>query len=290
MGMVGIYSYIPLKALIDAGANVVGVVFSRPTDKEGGPKFLPAVKSIQSELPLRSESNPENILTAAGRHDIPVLSVGNLKDETSLQAFRDLKPELVITVCFPQILPKSWLGVPAEGCLNLHPSLLPAYRGPNPLFWQFREGEKNTGVTLHFMDAVADAGDIVAQKSVEFPKGITAFEADQVAAKAGAELILETISMKDIPRRSQHLGSITYQAAPTREDRFIREDWEVKRAFNFLRGADEWAPFWFKSTAGEELEISQVLSYQVGKKNAAVIIETAAGFEIQLSDGVLLVK
>lgn len=290
MGMLGVYSMIPFKALLDAGANIVGVVTPRPMKDKSGPKFLPPIKPVESNLPVLTNPVQENIQALASQHDIPVMSVGSLRDAASLAALEEMQPDLVITVCFPRILPHSWLETPKFGCLNLHPSLLPAYRGPYPLFWQFRAGETNMGVTLHIMDVEVDAGDILGQKKVEFPEGITAAAADKLAAQAGAELILQALSQGEVSHQPQGLEGASYQSAPTWDDRTIGVDWEVKRAFNFLRGADEWAPFWVRLPDGEEREIKEAIFYQAGKKNSAVLEDTAEGFEIQLADGVLLVR
>lgn len=289
LGMLGVYSYIPLKRLFQAGANVVGVVVPRPQADQHGPVFLPPARPSVSDLPVLSNPAQENIAAEASKYEIPVLSVGSLKDKAALAAFQEFSPDLVITVCFPRLLPKSWLKTPEHGCLNLHPSLLPAYRGPNPLFWQFRNGEKDIGITLHFMEAEVDSGDIAAHRQIEYPEGITAVEADRTAAEIGVEMILEVLALPEIPRRPQGTEKASYQPAPSKTDRTIDPSWPVKRAFNFLRGADEWAPFWVQFDDGEEIEINRAVSYDPDKKISAAFLETGEGIEIQMADGVLAV-
>ena len=290
LGMEGIFSGIPLEALIEHGANIVGVVLPRPTKDQLGPKWLPRTKRLQSELPILNKRALKTIRTLAGDNNIPVLSVGDLKEEQTVSAFQDLEPDLVITACFPRQLPKSWLEIPMVGCLNLHPSLLPAYRGPSPLFWQFRNGEKDTGVTLHFMGAEIDAGDIVGQKSVVFEEGITSIEADRLTAKAGAALILEALSKSEIPRVPQPKEKASYQPRPTEMVRTIPLDWSVQHAYNFLRGAQDWAPFWIDLGEGRYIQTSKVLAYELKVDQGTAVIEDSEVISVQMKDGVLKVQ
>ncbi len=286
LGMGGIFSALPFKALLTADAEIAAVVLPRPDADDAGPRWVTTSPPPDSSLPLLRPMTPPNLLGLAAEHGVPVLSVGDLHDADSLAAFAELEPDLVITVCFPQLLPADWLTVPRLGCLNLHPSLLPAYRGPSPLFWQFRAGEQATGVTLHFMDQGADQGDIVGQAAVVFPEGISAFEADRLAAEVGGRLILETLALPEIPRRTQPQVGASYQPRPTVADRTIRAaDWSAQRAFNFLRGADEWVPFWIETLAGLRLEVRHVVHYQESYRRPqakdpwvnAVIVEMGAG-------------
>jgi methionyl-tRNA formyltransferase len=290
LGMEGVFSAIPFQALIKHGANIVGTVLPRPTKDQLGPKWLPRTKRIDSELPILNKRAPKTLRTLAGDKGIPVLSVGDLSEEQTVLAFRELNPELVVTACFPRLLPKNWLEIPEYGCLNLHPSLLPAYRGPSPLFWQFRNGEKNTGVTLHFMDAVMDAGDIVGQKRVVFEEGITAAETDRLTAEVGAKLILEALSRTEIPRAPQPEEGVSYQPRPTELDRTISADWPVLQAYNFFRGANGWAPFWIEMSENQYVQVSQVLAYELNGEQDVGIVEEEGVISVQMKDGLLKVR
>ena len=264
LGMGGVYSLIPFEKIVAAGFDVVGLVTARPDDKEGGPAWIESDAYPVSELPIYGQTGERNVVSAAHGAGIPVLSVGDMEHEDTLEALVEFDAGLYITACFPRILPNTWLGIPEEGCVNIHPSMLPSYRGPYPLFWQFYNGEKNTGVTLHFMEEGIDSGEIARQKAVKFPEGCSAQQADEITAEAGADMLLEVLPNLAIPSSPQPEEGASYFGVPTINDREITSDWGIMRSYNFIRGAGEWAPFWIKSKSGKVIEVMQVHSFQVG--------------------------
>ncbi len=232
LAMNGNFSSPPLCALLENGYRPRGLIIPPPPGMRMGFRRLPYPVGQGQALPLQ----------IAAAHEVPIYEIGDLHHPEALALLEGL--DLIITACFPKILPPRWLAAPRLGAINLHPSLLPAYRGPYPLFWQFRAGEQNTGITLHFMDAAPDTGDILAQQRVPFPDGLTGPEADTLTAEAGASLLLQLIAdPENIPRTPQPQGGATYQGVPTPEDLHIPANWTARRAFNFIRGAGEWAPF-----------------------------------------------
>jgi methionyl-tRNA formyltransferase len=186
----------------------------------------------------------ENILHLAGIHNIPVWQVGSLSDAQTAALFLDLQPDLMVVACFPYIFPAELLQLPQHGCLNLHPSLLPAYRGPAPLFWIARNDEQITGVTLHFLDEGLDSGDIVAQTQIERVEGMTETALDRCCAEEGAELLLSAVRQlgqgQRLPRQPQPEVGASYFPWPGETDLIIPIDWPARRAFNFVRGAENW--------------------------------------------------
>ena len=244
MGMNGIFSWIPFHALIEADQNVVGLIIPRQTADSEAPRRIEIPTYSPAESPtLLTLPNP-SILQQAATYYIPILEVGSLKNPGSQNALQALQPDLICVACFPRLLPPAWLEVPSLGCLNLHPSLLPAYRGPAPLFWQFRSGEQRTGTTLHFMDKTTDTGNLVNQVEVPFPDGITGPEADRLTAEAGAQLLLKALAAPNrIPHSPQPTHGASYQPRPASEDRMLSTTWPARRAFNFIRGASGWGPF-----------------------------------------------
>ncbi|MDH5506134.1 MAG: formyltransferase family protein [Anaerolineae bacterium] len=289
-GMAGEFSRIPFEKLLAAGANVAAVVFPRPGRAEGGPRWLPAAaKPIGSGNLLLSPAQP-NILALAARHQIPVLEVGALKSAAALDAFKALKADLGVVACFPRLLPEAWLEATPLGCLNLHPSLLPAYRGPYPMFWQLRAGDTRTGVTLHRMDAGTDTGDIVAQREASWPEGARDLELDRLAASLGADMLIEALALEQLPRKPQPNHGASYQGAPTEADRVISLGWAVRRAFNFVRGARAWAPFWVDVGDGRHVQVDEALAFELGSEQPHGYIEGDGEKRFQFSDGVLAGK
>ena len=202
MGMLGEYSAIPLHTLVDAGANVAGLILPRPVADADGPRWI--TLTPLSEAPLLIRPAALNAAHIAAEAHIPILEVGSLKDPRAFDALDSFAPDLICVACFPRLLPRRWLDRPRFGCLNLHPSLLPAYRGRDPLAEQLQAGETHTGVTLHFMDEGADTGDIVSQIATPFREGLTPAEAERLTARAGAQLLLAALDrLPNLPRRPQ---------------------------------------------------------------------------------------
>lgn len=275
---------IALRAMLTRGANVVGVVtFDAAASAATVRRLHP---EPASDIPLLPRI-PVNIIALAFENHIPAFSLSSFISPTFLSP---LNPDLIVVACFPKLFPSSWLTIPKHGCLNLHPSLLPNYRGIAPTFWQFYYGETHTGVTLHFMDGGADTGDIVAQREIKFPDGITSREADRLTANAGAELLIEALNQNPIPRKPQPVGAIPKIATlPKQTDLVIPASWSARRAFNFIRGADEWGPFEIEVN-GERIKVREALAYSVDENIESAYTEKNGELRIGFADGVLVVR
>lgn len=232
-----------LQALLDAGRPPAALVLPNPT-RTAPLASLPPLANQQTDQRLPVLTTPQASLSqTASLHQIPLLTLGDLRHSGTLAALRAYQPDFLITACFPRLLPSEMLALPRVGCLNLHPSLLPAYRGPEPLFWQFYFGETRTGVTLHWMDEGADTGDLLAQTEVPFPDGISLSQAETLTAQAGGALLCRALSAPDpLPRIPQPTRGASAHPRPTADDLVIPTMWEVRRAFNFLRAVEAWGP------------------------------------------------
>lgn len=234
------FSHLPFEALLAAGFPIVSLIIPSARRPVALSEDAAAIRSVPPPpLPMTAG----DIVGAAHARGIPVLEVARLNDPASLAALDALRPDVLCVACFPRLLPPAWLARPSLGALNLHPSLLPAYRGPEPLFWQFREGETRTGVSVHLMDAGADTGDLVAQAEAPFPDGITLAEAERLTAEAGARLLVEALRRPTLMRHPQPIAGASYFPRPGASDLVVPTAWPARRAFNFLRGAADWGPF-----------------------------------------------
>jgi methionyl-tRNA formyltransferase len=258
-GMTGLLSLAPLECLLASEVEVSAVIIpaSVSTDRRGL-QDLAGLAGEQSVLPRRVEpplSSPTdlpiinpylnyNIVHLAWERNVPVWEVGRLSNPSTLALLAGLHPDLMVVACFPSIFPASVLQLPRYGCLNLHPSLLPAYRGPAPLFWMARQGEHQAGVTLHFMDEGADSGDIVAQTAFLWPEGSSGPELERRCAAEGGQLLLAAVKplaqTGQVARRPQPKEGSSYFSWPRDEDLVIPTNWEAGRAFNFVRAAADW--------------------------------------------------
>ena len=271
-GTQGSFSLPPLLALLRAEQRVVGVVIP-DIARQSAPSA-----DIINLLPTTSN---DTIIARAHTHAIPVWSLSNLP--TTLEF------ELLIVACFPRCLPQSLLNRATIAALNMHPSRLPAYRGPAPLFWQLRNGLREIDVTLHHMTSCIDAGDIVTQTGVALPVGISGSAADELLAGAGAEMLLTAIRSGGFTGRPQR-GEESYQSWPRAEDWCVSTSWPVLRAFNFMRGAAQWGQPFELMASPEALPARAATDFTHGASSpGAVRASAAGGHEVGFADGWLQV-
>lgn len=131
----------------------------------------------------------------ARQWNIPVRRCGTLRSPEELQLIRRFAPDLVVVAAFSRILKPELLRIPALGCINMHPSLLPKYRGPNPFYWALANGESETGVTVHYVDEGIDSGDIILQRSFRIERDDTEYSLRDKSALIGARLLVEAVGL-----------------------------------------------------------------------------------------------
>jgi methionyl-tRNA formyltransferase len=174
---------------------------------------------------------------------VPVLTPERVNAPGSVAAIRDLAPDLIVVVAYGQILRRELLAVPPRGCVNLHTSLLPKYRGAAPIQWAVANGESVTGVTTMYMNERMDEGDIVLQDPTPVGPEETAGELHDRLATQGAALLARTVGMireGRAPRRAQVAGEATYAPKLAKEDG--RLDWRANapRIHDRVRGFNPW--------------------------------------------------
>jgi methionyl-tRNA formyltransferase len=291
LGMLGEFSRRPLAALLDAGVTVCGVIVPAAGDTADltiEPVPAPATTDTIWLAPAEGGS----IVQVAWARDIPVYRVGRLSHSHTLAAIAALRPDVALVACFSRRIPAVWLALPSHGFLNLHPSLLPAFRGPAPLFWTFRAGQNETGVTLHWMDDGLDTGDIALQAPVTLPDGISGAEADRLCAAVGAELMVEALAQLaagSLPRRPQPPGG-SYQGWPQAADFHIPATWPAQRAFNFMRGTAGWGRPYTIEVGDERVVVGTAVAYQAEGILDAPVIRRGSEVWIRFNPGVLLGK
>lgn len=166
-----------LEALIEAGHDICGA-FSQPDrPKNRGMKLI--------ETPVKA---------CALAHNIPVFQPVKLRDGTALAQIEELAPELIVVAAYGRILPDEILNYPAKGCINVHSSLLPNYRGAAPINWAILNGDSETGVTIMHMATELDAGDIISQVSTPIGERETADELTARLAQMGGKLLVDTVA------------------------------------------------------------------------------------------------
>lgn len=286
-GMQGQFTRIVLEGLLAAGVDICALLLSGPILRP----LLPPPPPEADPLALRLLDSfvETNALHLAWQAGIPVYESGSLAAPALTELLRTLAPDVACVACFDRIIPARLLALPPHGFLNVHPSLLPHFRGPEPLFWQLRAGINPVGVTVHWMDAELDTGDIAGQRTVALADGISGSEADALAATAGGDLlaeVLKKLAVGSAQRRPQPVGG-SYQPSPSEDDFHLDTGWDVRRAFNFMRGTAEWGMDYPVSVNGREWRLRAALGWEASTSLASVEISRGV-VRIGFAGGVLV--
>jgi methionyl-tRNA formyltransferase len=218
---------IPSLTLLLASDNTLAGVVTQPDRPKGRGKQL----------------KPPPVKLLAKQHGIPFIQPEKVKEEDCIQWIKAQHPELIVVVAFGQILPPRVLRLPPHGCINLHASLLPYYRGAAPINWAIMNGDTATGVTTMFMNEWMDTGDILLQKKTRIDPDEDAPSLRNRLAPLGAKLLLETIhrlKRDDLNSLQQDHDKATYAPPLKKEDGKI--DWQRNALdiHNQIRGTLSW--------------------------------------------------
>lgn len=227
-----------LQALIDAGHDVCAV-YTQPDKPQGRKQILtaPPVKTLALE------------------HDIPVFQPNTLKNEDEQARLRELAPEVIIVVAYGKLLPKAVLDIPPHGCINVHGSLLPRWRGAAPIQWAVIAGDEMAGVTTMQMAEGLDTGDMLLTYETKVGEKETAGELFDRLAQSGAELLTQTlVKLDEITPRPQDDAQSCYAHMLDKQMAVI--DWS-KSAHEIdclIRGLNPW-PIALTTLSGERLKV-----------------------------------
>jgi methionyl-tRNA formyltransferase len=218
---------IPSLTMLIASDNTIAGVVTQPDRPSGRGKKL----------------TPPPVKTLALQHALPVLQPERVKEENVIQWLRSKKPDLIVVVAFGQILPPKILKIPSYGCINLHTSLLPQYRGAAPINWALINGEKKTGVSTILMNEWMDTGDIFLQMETKIEEKEDALTLSNRLSTLGAKLLLKTIShlkRGGLTPTPQNHSKVTYAPLLKKDDGHI--DWRknAQAIHNQIRGTLPW--------------------------------------------------
>lgn len=215
-----------LRALLEAGEDVAAV-FTQP-DKPRG-------RGMQESF--------SPVKTLAVERGIPVYQPVTFKDGAATELLRTLAPELLVVVAYGRILPQTFLDVAKYGSINVHGSLLPKYRGAAPIQWAVLNGDKTTGVSVQYMAAAMDAGDVIASRETEIGEFETSGELFDRLKTLGAELLVETvrkIASGDVVRIPQNEADATYTKMLHKEMCPIDWNKSPREIVKHICGLDPW--------------------------------------------------
>ncbi len=273
-----------LEAIYNAGHEIVTVITNPDRPKGRGMKMVSTpVKEYAQEKGLKIEQ-PEKIKN----------------NEEIINKIKELNPEVICVVAYGKILPKEILEIPKKGCINVHGSLLPKYRGAAPIQWAVLNGEKTTGITTMYMDVGMDTGDIILKEEVQIGEDETTGELWERLSKIGGNLLVKTLSKIEegtAPRTKQEESEATI--APMLNKEMAKIDWENKTAQeikNLVRGLNPiMGAYTFLN--GKKIKFWKVdVDYTINVENldevkngTVVISDNKKGIYIKTKEGILKV-
>ena len=274
-----------LEEVYNAGHNILGVVTNPDKPKGRGMKLVASpVKefAIEKSLKVYQPTKVRN-------------------NEEFLEEVKNLNPDVICVVAYGKILPQELLDIPKLGCINVHGSLLPKYRGAAPIQWAVLNGDKITGITTMYMDAGMDTGDMILKQEVEIGEDETTGELWDKLSKIGAELLVETLKLVGEGKAPREKQGEDFTLAPMLNKEMAKIDWEnqtaqeiknlvrglnpIMGAYTFLKGKK--IKFW-------KVDVAKTIMYDEDNikmiNNGVVIVsDPRDGIFIKTKDGILQV-
>jgi methionyl-tRNA formyltransferase len=265
------------EALVREGYNVIGVV-TQPDRPKG----------------RKQELTPPPVKVAAQKLGLPVYQPEKLRDPEAVEKVLSLGPDLIVTAAYGQILPEAILNAPKFGCINVHASLLPKYRGGAPIHHAIINGEKETGVTIMYMVKALDAGDIITQRSIPITEADHVGTMHDKLSLLGAELLTEILPpllQGKVKAVKQEESQVTYAPNITREDEKIDWSRSAVKLWNQVRGLHPW-PVAFTTWRDKPFKIwwAEPIAEHSPAKPGTVVRVDETGIFVATGNGLLLLK
>ncbi|HSU79197.1 MAG TPA: methionyl-tRNA formyltransferase [Candidatus Angelobacter sp.] len=260
-----------LKILIDKGYDVKAVV-TQPDRTKGRKKVL----------------TPPPVKVCAETYGLPILQPEKVRERSAVDDILAYQPDLIVTCAYGQILPTALLEAPRLGCINVHASLLPDYRGGAPIHKAIIDGQTETGITIMYMVKALDAGDMLTQVRLPIaPEDNVGTMHDKLSI-AGAELLAETLpklfngELTPIP---QDESKVTFAPTIKRDDEKIDWAWPADRIVNLIRGLNPF-PVAFTTLGGQNVKVWQAVKVpgDARKRSGTVIAMASDGIVVQSGD------
>ena len=264
-----------LKKIIADGFEVVGVYTQPDRPKGRGMKLFPSpVKEVAME------------------HDIPVYQPENFKAPETVEQLRQLQPDVCAVVAYGQLLPQSVLDVPKRGCINIHASILPAYRGSAPYQWAVLDGLKETGVTAMYLCRKMDAGDIIDVSKTPIGPDETAGELLDRLAVLGADLLSKTLgrfAAGEVKATPQDEALVSY--APMLDKTMCPIDWTktAQQVHDHVRGLHPW-PVATTELGGKRFKVHATAIVEGSGEPGQILGLTKTGLRIACGEGAIEIR
>jgi methionyl-tRNA formyltransferase len=264
-----------LKLILDDGFDVVGV-YTQPDRPKG--RGMKMVASPVKELALEQ--------------GIPVFQPEHFKDAETAQQLRELNPDVCAVVAYGRILPQTILDIPTKGCVNIHASLLPQYRGSAPYQWAVLDGQAETGVSAQYMALKMDAGDVIDVAKTPIGPNETAGELLDRLAELGAKLLSKTLgrlAVGGVTATSQDEAAVSY--APMLDKTMCPIDWSktAQQVHNQVRGLHPW-PVATAELAGTKFKIHQTVVAEGCGEPGQILELTKTGLVVACGEGAVEIR
>ena len=267
-----------LKALADAGYEIAAVVTQPDKPKGRGKAMQPTpVKEMALSLGL------------------PVLQPQKVKEESFLKQMETIRPDVIVVAAFGQIIPPALLAIPPLGCVNVHASLLPAYRGAAPIQWAVIDGQKESGVTIMRMDEGLDTGDMISKVVVPLAQDETGGSLFDKLSAAGAKLMVETLPSLEqgtaVLEKQPKESPTPYASMITKKMGDICWEQPAQQLERLIRGLNPW-PSAYTRLDGKNLKLwkAHVLEDDSGALPGHVVKTTGEGIFVQTGEGLLCIE
>ena len=232
---------------------------------------------------------PSPVKVLGQSHHISILQPERIQADAFIEIFRQLSPDLVVLAAYGQLLPKEVIDRPPLGCLNIHPSILPKYRGAAPINWSLINGDMVTGVTIMYMTEELDGGDIILQEEITIEENDTFDQLHDRLSLLGAELLARAIEMAasgTVSRVPQDASAVTYAPRLRKEDSLIKWNAASESIVNLIRGLSS-VPGAFTILDGKKLKILKARPEiaDTGAVPGTVVVEKGAGMKVATGNG-----
>ena len=264
-----------LKQLIADGFDIVGV-YTQPDRPKG--RGMKMVFSPVKEVAIANE--------------IPVFQPENFREEETVEQLRTLQPDVIAVVAYGRILPQKVLDIPAKGCVNIHASLLPAYRGSAPYQWAVLDGLEETGVTAQYMALKMDAGDVIDVAKTPIGPDETAGELLDHLAVLGADLLSKTMKRfenETVTGTPQDETKVSF--APMLDKAMCPIDWNktAQQVHNHVRGLHPW-PVATAELGGTKFKIHATAIVEGSGKPGQILGLTKTGLMVACGEGAVEIR
>lgn len=267
-----------LQAIYNSGHNILAVVTNPDRPKGRGMKLVASpVKEFAIDKNIKIYQ-PEKVR----------------KNEKFINEIKKLQPDVICVVAYGKILPKEILDIPKYGCINVHGSLLPEYRGAAPIQWAILNGDKKTGITTMYMDIGMDTGDMILKEEVDIGENETTGELWNRLSKIGGELLVKTLKQIEEGTATRTKQGEDFTVAPMLNKEMAKIDWENKTAIqikNLVRGLNPIIGA-YSFLNGKKIKFWKVDVLENNNKNKeragkVILADAKKGLQIQANDGII---